>query len=257
MAINVDTVYKTVLLLLNKEQRGYMTPTEFNSVASQVQLEIFEKYFSDLNQQLRVPQADVDYADRIADIDEKLSVFKTFGSATYDAVSTPQTPYFYISSVDGYGKTVTMYKVGDVVYTPVTGFPVELERLQRNTFYNIEKSNLTRSTESFPTYLYENNKIFVNPKTITSSLEVNYVRRPKDVIWGFNVNTTLGNYVYNPTQYSSSTQPSGSQQFELMPSEQTTVILRILIYAGLIIEDPTVIQVAAQQVQSQEVNKKS
>ncbi len=60
MAINVNTVYQTVLLILNKEQRGYMTPTEFNSVATQVQLEIFEKYFDDLNQQLRVPQADTD-----------------------------------------------------------------------------------------------------------------------------------------------------------------------------------------------------
>ena len=30
MAINVDTVYKTVLLILNQQQRGYMTPDEFN-----------------------------------------------------------------------------------------------------------------------------------------------------------------------------------------------------------------------------------
>ena len=57
MAINVDTVYKTVLLILNKEQRGYVTPDEFNKIGTQVQLEIFEKYFEDLNQQLRVPQA--------------------------------------------------------------------------------------------------------------------------------------------------------------------------------------------------------
>ena len=58
MAINVDTVYKTVLLILNKEQRGYVTPNEFNKIATQVQLEIFEKYFEDLNQQLRVPEND-------------------------------------------------------------------------------------------------------------------------------------------------------------------------------------------------------
>jgi hypothetical protein len=257
MAINVDTVYKTVLLLLNKEQRGYMTPTEFNSVATQVQLEMFEKYFEDLNQQLRIPQADVDYADRIASIDENIAVFKTFGAAVYDGTTTPLTPYFYIPSTDGFGNTVIMYKLGDIAYAPSSGYPVEVERLQRNTFYNIEKSNLTRSSKSFPTYLYENNKIFVNPKTITSSLEVNYVRKPKDIIWGFNVNPTLGNYVYNPSQYSASTQPTGSQQFELMPSEQTTVILKVLMYAGLIIEDPTVIQVAAQQVQSKEINKKS
>ena len=43
MAINVDTVYRTVLLILNKEQRGYMTPLEFNGIGVQVQLDIFEQ----------------------------------------------------------------------------------------------------------------------------------------------------------------------------------------------------------------------
>ena len=38
MAVNIDTVYKTVLLILNKENRGYMTPDEFNRTATQVQL---------------------------------------------------------------------------------------------------------------------------------------------------------------------------------------------------------------------------
>ena len=75
MAINVNTVYQTVLLILNKEQRGYITPDEFNKTATQVQLDIFEQYFDDLNQQLRVPQADYDYSDRQLNIDEKLYVF--------------------------------------------------------------------------------------------------------------------------------------------------------------------------------------
>ena len=81
--VNVNTVYSTVLLILNKEQRGYMTPQEFNSVADQVQLQIFEQYFEDLNQQLRVPQADVDYADRQMNIDEKLSIFKNSATLSY------------------------------------------------------------------------------------------------------------------------------------------------------------------------------
>ena len=85
MAINVNTVYRTVLSILNKEQRGYMTPNEFNRTATQVQLEIFEKYSDDLNQQLRFPQTDVDYANRPENIDEKLAIFKTSGAlATYD-----------------------------------------------------------------------------------------------------------------------------------------------------------------------------
>ena len=82
MAISVDTVYKTVLLILNKEQRGYMTPDEFNKIGSQVQREIFEAYFEDLNQQLRIPQSDVEYSDRVAVTDEKIAEFKTENDQT-------------------------------------------------------------------------------------------------------------------------------------------------------------------------------
>ena len=82
MAINVNTVYQTVLLILNKEQRGYMTPLEFNKTGQQTQLEIFETYFDSLNQQIRIPQTDTDYADRVVSLDEKISIFKEFGNAT-------------------------------------------------------------------------------------------------------------------------------------------------------------------------------
>ena len=49
----------------------------------------------------------------------------------------------------------------------------------------------------------------------------------------------------------------GSLNFELDASEQTTVILRVLAYAGIVIEDPSIIQIASQQVQGREANKKS
>ena len=82
MAINVNTVYTTVLSILNKEQRGYITPDEFNKTATQVQLEIFESYFEDLNQQLRVPQTDNEYANRQLNIDTAMSIFKTSSGTT-------------------------------------------------------------------------------------------------------------------------------------------------------------------------------
>ena len=100
MAINVNTVYQTVLLILNKEQRGYMTPLEFNKIGTQTQLEIFETYFESLNQQIRIPQTNVDYADRVLNLDEKISIFKTTGIPTYTApslslihISEPTRPY--------------------------------------------------------------------------------------------------------------------------------------------------------------------
>ena len=41
MPISIDTVYQRVLAITNKEQRGYVTPLEFNLIANQAQLLIF------------------------------------------------------------------------------------------------------------------------------------------------------------------------------------------------------------------------
>ena len=254
MAINVDTVYKTVLLILNKEQRGYMTPDEFNKTATQVQLDIFEQYFEDLNQQLRVPQSDYDYSDRQMSIDEKISSFKTEGDCVYNSGK------FNLPILDTEGNTVinsgdepttttqvSFYKLGTPIFTPTTGFDTELQRLPRNEFYNIEKSPLTASTEDFPTYLYESNKLTVRPKSITSSVSTSFIRKPRNIKWNFEVGT-VGQYTYLS---------AGSQQFELNASEQVEVITRILFYSGVIIRDPQVIQVAAQEIQQNEINQKS
>ena len=53
--VRVDSVYQKVLALANKEQRGYITPQEFNLFADLAQTEIFEQYFYDINQQKRMP----------------------------------------------------------------------------------------------------------------------------------------------------------------------------------------------------------
>ena len=109
MAIDVNTVYRTVLLILNKEERGYVTPDEFNKISTQVQLEIFGDYSNSLNQQLRVPQSDTDYADRVAAIDERLSIFKTFGTSTYVPVAGTIPAYFSLPTTDSYGDEVELY----------------------------------------------------------------------------------------------------------------------------------------------------
>ena len=53
MAVNIDTVYQRVLAIANKEQRGYVTPQEFNLLANQAQLQIFEQYFYEAGRRSR------------------------------------------------------------------------------------------------------------------------------------------------------------------------------------------------------------
>jgi len=76
MAVSIDTVYQRVLSVANKEQRGYVTPQEFNLFANQAQMDIFEQYFYDLNQFSRLKGNNLEYADMVTILEEKISIFK-------------------------------------------------------------------------------------------------------------------------------------------------------------------------------------
>jgi hypothetical protein len=234
MAINVDTVYKTVLLILNNEQRGYMTPDEFNKIGSQVQRQIFEAYFEDLNQQLRIPQSDMEYSDRVAITDEKIAEFKT------ELNPTGTNPFIVPDN---------LYRLGSITYEPNASTYKEIQRVGRAEIYNIRKAPLTAPTTNYPIYLYEDNKALVYPDTITNAAHVKmqYVKKPTDVNWAYTTGS-LGQLVYDT---------ANSIDFELHNSERTEVVLKMLLYQGVVIRDPQIVQVAASRVQQEEVNEKS
>ena len=77
MAISINEVYQTVLAVANKEQRGYITPQEFNLFAHQAQLDIFQQYFYDLNQFRRNPGNDTVIGDIDDFLEEKIDSFLT------------------------------------------------------------------------------------------------------------------------------------------------------------------------------------
>jgi uncharacterized membrane protein len=229
MAINVDAVYKTVLLILNQQQRGYMTPDEFNKVGTQVQLNIFEKYEDDLNQQYRMPQNDTEYANRVKNIEQKLQFFQRTGATAYVG------PHFTLTPTD-------IYRLGSVYYNGE-----ELTQYsQRNEITQLLLSPLTKPTTDFPVYLYEQDLLYLYPTTIQTGVTISYLKKPADINWGYSVGA-LGQFLYNS---------AGSVDFELSVTEQTNVVTRILAYAGVIINDPTIIQVAAQEIAQEEQNSK-
>jgi hypothetical protein len=231
MAINVDLVYKTVLLILNQQQRGYITPDEFNKVGNQVQQGIFEKYMSDLNQQLRIPENDNEYANRVKNLEEKLDIFKTIATPTFS------TDHFTTASLPNF------YRLGTVIYNDT----IEAQMVERNEWYKIKKAPLLAPTKKQPVFLYEDTKISVYPTSIRSDIQVSYLKQPAMINWGYSVGS-LGQYIYDP---------SSSVNFELHPSEQVDVVTGILLYSGVIIQDPTIIQVAAQKIQQEDINEKS
>jgi hypothetical protein len=249
MAVDVNTVYRTVLLIINKEQRGYLTPDEFNRTAAQVQLEIFNEYFEDLNQQLRLPGNDSEYSDRVKNLEEKIAIFQESAPCSYAGglftlnipISTPPAPQ------------PELYKLGTVIYKDEK----EVQYVQPNELLELNLSPITKPTTYWPVYTYKDYKIKVYPATITTGITSTYIRKPYNPIWGFNSTPPNYQYVYNPVQYNAISNPTGSQNFDLHPTEQTNLITRILLYSGIVIKDPQIIQVAAQQAQAENINSKS
>ena len=132
-----------------------------------------------------------------------------------------------------------MYSAGGTIS------PQELERVTRSELYHLNSSNLTKPTTTYPVYLYENKTLTVYPTTITSGISVDYIRKPLDPLWNFTIGAS-GQYVYSPDT---------SINFELHDAEQTELILKILLYAGVVIKSAEIIQVATQQVAQENINQ--
>jgi len=136
-----------------------------------------------------------------------------------------------------------LYRLGTVIYNDAT----KVQMIDRNEWYLIKKAPLVAPTVSQPVFLYEDQKIYIYPSSITNSVQVSYIKKPTSPIWGY-VPGALGQFIYNEQT---------STQFELHSSEQTELILKILMYAGVIIEDPNLVQIASQKVQGDDLNEKS
>jgi len=189
MAINVNTVYTTVLSILNKEQRGYLTPDEFNKIGTQVQLEIFEKFFEDYNQYIRMPKTDVEFASRMDRIEQEFQIFeKIANSSAYGS--------------EQYTAPTDLHRFGSAFWTVGTTRP-EIGVVSERDYQQQILSPILQPSNNFPIATYKENKLRVYPEAASPAakdVQFNYIRKPADVRWGFSVGS-LGQYVYDSTVY--------------------------------------------------------
>ena len=166
MAVSIDTVYQRVLAIANKEQRGYITPQEFNLFANQAQMSMFEQYFYDVNQFLRTPGNDKIYSDMVPLLEEKIAIFKK----RHEPVVVS----------DQYGNAVLpndLYRLGTVLRLPLTGVgsstTSEIELISEEDLLHYESSPLASPSKQRPVYLRKssvNIKIFPFATSINTGL---------------------------------------------------------------------------------------
>jgi hypothetical protein len=229
--ISIDTVYQKVLSLANKEQRGYITPQEFNLLAEQAQMDIFEQYFYDLNQFNRAGGNGLEYGDIMQILEEKIA---TFEKQNID-----------VSAVSGSTATLptNIYRLGTVFYNNGTN-SIVVEKVSNKQIQTMLNASLYKPTLARPVYTRSSEtKIVIypttgNPAYSTSTLNCNHTVKPEVPKWTYTIVNEQA--LYNNTA-------ADKQDFQLHESDEEELIYKILELAGIIMNKPGLVQLADKE----------
>ena len=227
MAVSVDTVYQRVLTLANKEQRGYITPQEFNLLANQAQMEIFEQYLADLTVNTKTSGNTEEYSDLLSVLYEKIGIFEIGEDATWIAVNMPDT-----SGIREIPSTI--YKIGTIICRgPISNELVHVEILSSKDYDQAFQLPLTSPDEQRPLAKITSKGITIQPTKSNNKIEtISFIQRPVKVEWAYVIVNDKALYNDNI-----------SVDFQLHASEETELVYKILKLAGINLKAAEIVQV--------------
>ena len=247
--VNIDTVYQKVLALSNKEQRGYITPQEFNLLADKAQLDIFDSYFHDIKTAQHKPfKNQMEGSDEVEMLEEKRGHFResqTFLTTTTTTTSPLSSDNILTIPINVY-KIATMYltTTGDLTVPGNTSLskPVEITRVNRKEWLYMNQNPLLQPTLTRPVYLNSQNTtglgtvdLEIHPDSIIAGAEIilDCWEVPSTPQWAYVVLDEKALYNANL-----------SVNFQLHPSEEETLVTRILELAGIVINRQDILEAA-------------
>jgi len=230
MAVSIDTVYQTVQALANKEQRGYITPQEFNLFAYQAQDDIFEQYLYDLEAMRAQRPQQHQLGDTVTHILEKLN------------------DWYSIQLVAG-GTNLPGGHVGKI-FLNQNGPRRTLKPIDPDTITDLLASKFHQQGFGDAAYFddgYKQIQVWDGSGQITTGITCETVQgRPILPYWGYIVVNEKPTY-----------NAVASRDFQLHRSEQTDLVIKILKLAGISIEDQQLYQGAQAEdtLDTQQENK--
>ncbi len=221
--ININNVYQTVLVLANKDNRGYITPDEFNRMADQAQNEIFEAYFSRQSNYERGNPVQSDFSDAKSNVSERINLFYKSSTPT---ISNGVFPY-----------PSDLRQLGIVSVNDIVADKASHEKIKY-----INLSPLTYPVTTQPVYTSDGVGVTLYPSSITTGVKFEYLKNPVRPKWGYVLQGTIP--YYDPTAFDPATDSydtaAKSYNFELAPAEYPELVATILGYAGLTIKQADV-----------------
>jgi len=222
--VPIDTVYQRVLALANKEQRGYVTPLEFNLLANQAQMQIFEQYFYDLDQFKRV-ESD-----------------KTSLSDMEELIKNKLTPFTSIQNISS-GVFPTNYRIGKIFVGLHEAIKVD----------QIDFTNLSNSKFHSSAIGVQDIAMYVDSPNPDEDVIIyggagrcEVIARPNKIEWGYDVIQEKALY-----------HAGRSTNSDLHDSEETVLVYKILELSGIVINKVGLAQTAVNEELRQIQQKKA
>ena len=230
----INSVRNTVLAIINKNNYGYISPSDFNLFAKQAQLDLFDEYFYNYNQQINEENARMSgtgYANIKLGYEE---VIDSFSITEYLTQKILNTSIYFLPSTNTTGSDY--YLLNKVLCYSAGNLLGEAEKVSHNKITLLNSSLLTSPNTTFPAYTQEGQSITVFPTTINSGQDVQaqYIRYPKDPKWTY-VTLYNGEPLFDQTA-------ADYQDFELPIDDSNDLVAKILQYAGISIREQEVVQ---------------
>ena len=242
----INSVRNTVLSILNKNNYGYISPSDFNLLALQAQMELFEEYFSSYNKTINMENARM-AGTEYANIEKNIAeVLESFLRNDFLTQVSPLTNEYYLPSLTTTG--YNNYMISRLTcYDPNTSLRLkDAEKVNNGRINLLLDSPLTAPNLQYPAYIIEGEKVIVYPDTINgvNSLKCSYFRTPTPPKWTY-INLLNGEPAFDQTQ-------PDYQDFELPAEDEYKLVTKILEYCGVEIREFEVSQFGTAQQQHEE-----
>ena len=241
MKARVSTVFHTLRDLLNKDQKGFVTPAIFNSLAGVAQLNIYNRLFDDLKDAHRNARANFDPG-------RDKSLFKRMKEDLSHFVKRQSL----VVNIDGvFDKPSDLSRIISIRTGEEISEDGEVTRVQVEMLYDEEKidrilrSNLSSPSESFPISLISRD-IEVFPSTI-SDIEISYYNVPQSVYAKDGSLTPNSPSVSFFGGASGIVDPENSYNFELSRHYESELVVEIGQMMGVNLRDQIVMNYAAAE----------
>jgi len=166
----IDSIYKTVQSLLNKDQLGYLPPLKFNQFINNAQNKVFNKLMSDLKSNIRKSNWMLDGKD-LADYSEHLQQLVEH--------LTDEEP---VNITNGVLELPSNLEFVENIYLRNTATPVE--KVNYSDFKLLQGSKYASPQNCSPICTKINRTLKVLPLSVTE-VDLHFLRQPKTAKWTF------------------------------------------------------------------------